>query len=123
VIERIPDLPAGVIGFEGVGKVGADDYRDVLIPAVESALEASDKIRLLYVLGERFDGVSAGAALEDLKLGLEHVRNWERMAVVTDHEWIGHSIKAVGWMIPAKIRIFGVAERAEAEAWVTADAE
>ncbi|MGE5408106.1 MAG: STAS/SEC14 domain-containing protein, partial [Syntrophothermus sp.] len=77
MLELLPDLPDNVIGIEAVGEVGADDYRDVLIPATEAALGASDRIRLLYVLGERFEGVSVGAALEDLKLGLEHLRGWE----------------------------------------------
>ncbi len=43
------------------------------------------------------------------------------MAVVTDVEWIGHDLKALGWMIPAKIRIFPTAERAAAEQWVSGE--
>jgi SpoIIAA-like len=119
VIEILPNLPDGVVGFEAVGKVSSDDYRDVLIPATDAALGKNDKIRLLYVLGERFEGVSAGAAWEDTKLGLEHLRRWELMAVVTDVDWIGHALKAVGWMIPAEVRVFPTSERAAAEAWVS----
>jgi hypothetical protein len=121
VIETLPNLPANVVGFEAVGRISSDDYKNVLIPAAEAALEKSDKIRLLYILGERFEGISAGAVWEDTKLGLEHLRGWELMAVVTDVEWIGHALKAVGWMIPARIRVFPTSERAAAEAWVTAD--
>jgi len=121
MIEMLPGLPGNVIGVEGVGEVSSDDYQKVLIPAVEAALEKHDKVRLLYVLGARFDRIGAGAALEDAKLGLEHLRGWELMAVVTDVEWIGHALKAVGWMIPAKIRVFPTSERAAAEAWVTGD--
>jgi SpoIIAA-like len=121
MIEMLPGLPGNVVGVEGVGEVSSDDYKNVLIPAVEAALEKHDKVRLLYVLGERFDRIGAGAALEDAKLGLEHLRGWELMAVVTDVEWIGHALKAVGWMIPAKIRVFPTSERATAEAWVTGD--
>ena len=121
MIEVIPDLPEGVVGVEAVGEVTADDYRNVLIPAAEAALEKRGKARLLYVLGERFDRISGGAVWEDTKLGLEHLRGWELMAVVTDVEWIGHALRAVGWMIPAKIRVFPTSERAAAEAWVTGE--
>lgn len=121
MMEVLPGLPGNVIGVEGVGEVSSDDYKEVLIPTVEEGLEKNDKVRLLYVLGERFDGISAGAAWEDTKLGLEHLRGWELMAVVTDVEWIGHALKAVGWMVPAKIRVFPTSERATAEAWVTGD--
>ena len=122
MIELLPGLPENVVGVEAVGEVSSDDYKNVLIPAAEAALEKYDKVRLLYVLGERFDRVSAGAAWEDTKVGLEHLRGWELMAVVTDVEWIGHALKAVGWMIPATIRVFPVSERAAAEAWVTGGA-
>jgi hypothetical protein len=119
MIELIPDLPENVVGAEGVGEITARDYETVLIPAVESALSGNDKIRLLYVLGDRFDGISGGAAWQDTKLGIEHLRAWERMAVVTDVDWIGHALKAVGWMIPAEIRVFPTSQRDDAEAWVT----
>jgi SpoIIAA-like len=119
VLETLSGLPDHVVGVEGIGEVTADDYRNVLIPATEAALSKSERINLLYVLGERFDGVSAGAVWEDTKLGVEHLRHWELMAVVTDVAWIGHALRAVGWMIPAKIRVFPLAQRAAAEAWVT----
>jgi len=119
MIEILPGLPDDVVGAEGVGEVEARDYETVLIPAVESALADNDRIRLLYVLGDRFDGISGGAAWEDAKLGIEHLHAWERMAVVTDVEWIGHALRAVGWMIPAEIRVFRTSQRQAAEDWIT----
>lgn len=119
MIEKIEGLPDDVVGFEAVGEVSSDDYKDVLIPAVEAALQAGGRVRFLYVLGERFEGMRPGAMWEDTKLGFEHMRAWERMAVVTDSEWIGHAIKAFAWTIPGEVRVFGVAERTDAEAWVT----
>lgn len=52
MIELISGLPDEVVGFEGVGEVTSDDYKGTLIPAVEAALAAHGKIRLLYVLGD-----------------------------------------------------------------------
>jgi hypothetical protein len=37
MIKELTDLPAGVIGFETSGKLQAEDYRDVLLPALERA--------------------------------------------------------------------------------------
>jgi len=118
MIELLEDLPGDVVGIEAVGEVSADDYRTVLEPAIAAALEAHGKARLLYVLGDRFDGYTAGAAWEDTKVGLEHWRSWERIAVVTDREWIAHGVKAFAWLLPGEVRVFPVAERADATAWV-----
>lgn len=119
MIELIPDLPDGVIGFEAVGEVHGDDYKTVLEPAIEAAA-ASGGVRLVYVLGDRFEGYSAGASLQDAKLGLEHIRHWKRTAVVSDHDWVNHLVHALGWMIPGDCKAFPLAERDEAIAWIAA---
>jgi hypothetical protein len=53
MIKLLTDLPDGVLGIEAVGHVEADDYANVVEPAVRAALEHSDKVRLLYVLGDK----------------------------------------------------------------------
>src|ERR1700724_2925332 len=37
MIGELSDLPAGVIGFEASGRIRAEDYRDVVLPALERA--------------------------------------------------------------------------------------
>jgi SpoIIAA-like len=118
MLELISDLPDGVIGIEAVGKVTADDYRQVLDPAVGKAREAHPKVRLLYLLGERYEGYTAAAMWEDTKLGFHDLSSWERIAVVTDHSAIADAVKIFGWMIPADVRTYSVAQLTDAKAWV-----
>lgn len=119
MIELIEDLPDDVVGLEAKGEVTGDDYEQVLIPAVERQLERHRKIRLLYLLGSEFSGLSAAAMWDDAKVGMEHPFLWERIAVVTDHDAYRRLFKGVGFLIPAKVRVFGVAELDEAKAWIS----
>jgi hypothetical protein len=119
MINLVGDLPPNVVGIEAVGHVSAADYGDVLEPAVEKALQQHEKIRLLYVLGEEFDGLSAGAAWQDTKLGISHWSAWERIAVVTDRGLIRDGVKAFAWMLPGEVRVYPLDERADAVAWVS----
>ncbi len=116
MLRAIPDLPPGVIGFEAVGEVHADDYRDVLRPAIDAAV-ASGGVRLVYVLGPEFSGYSAGASWQDAKLGLDHMSSWERTAVVSDHAWVEHLVGALGWMVPGEVCRFALDERDDAVRW------
>ena len=61
MITELTDPPAGTIGFEASGKLAAEDYRDVLLPAVERASAAGD-VRMVLVISS-FDGLTAGAVL------------------------------------------------------------
>jgi SpoIIAA-like len=116
MIKALDDLPAGVIGFESSGKLEAQDYRDVLIPAIEGAAEAGE-VRVVVVIDD-FGGLSGGALWEDLKLAGGHLRSLTRFALVTDSDWMRHFVTAFGWMIPGEIKHFPMAERAQAIQWV-----
>ena len=75
------------------------DYETVLVPAVESALKQHEKVRLYYQIDADFSGIEPGAVWEDFKVGVEHLLRWERIAVVTDVNWIRHTIRAFGFLM------------------------
>jgi hypothetical protein len=118
LLERIPDLPDTVLGFRASGELTSDDYRNVLVPAVEASLRSRDKLRLLYVLGDEVTGLSAGAAWEDTKIGVAHITRWEKIAVVTNKEWLRHSVNIFGYLIPGEIKAYTTADEGDARAWI-----
>jgi hypothetical protein len=124
VLTLISDLPDAVVGVRAHEKVTAEDYEKVLVPAVEAAEAASGdgKIRMLYVLGEEFPDFSAGAAWADTKLGLGRIRDWERIAVVSDADWLRRTVHALSWMMPGEVKVFAAHDLDEAREWVTAEA-
>jgi hypothetical protein len=119
MIEQIPDLPDNVLGFTAKGMVTANDYGSVIIPAVEALFSRQSKVRFLYHLGEGFTGFEAAAMWDDTKLGLKHLSGWERMAVVSDVEWIRAAVKIFGLAIPGHVRVFHNSELSEAKRWIT----
>ena len=119
MVEQIPDLPDNVLGFAAKGTVTAEDYESVIIPAVEALFARQRKVRFLYHLGEDFSGFEAAAMWDDTKLGLKHLSGWERMAVVSDVEWIRAAIRIFGLAIPGHIRVFHNSELTEAKQWIT----
>jgi hypothetical protein len=119
VIHRIEELRAPAVGFRAEGKVTRGDYEQVVIPAVRGMLDAHERIRILYVLGDDVDGFTFGAMWQDTKLGLGHLRSWERIAIVTDADWIEGAVKALGWILPGEVRAFDDDDLDEATDWIT----
>ena len=118
MIELLEGFPANVIAAKGKGEVTGADYDEILIPAVEKTLKEHDKIRCYYELGKDFTGFDAAAVWEDTKIGFEHLSRWERVAVVTDVQWISWTMHAFRFMFP--IRVFSTSQETEARAWITA---
>src|SRR5262245_12108394 len=110
MIELIPALPSNVVGLVAKDEITAADYHDRIVPAVEEALGAHDKIRLLYVFGADFTGFSGGAMWEDGKLGLGHLTKWERIAFVAKEPWLRHAVNAFGYLIPGEVKAFDLAD-------------
>jgi SpoIIAA-like len=115
VITELDDMPDGVIGFEVSGTVHAEDYRDVILPRLERAAAAGE-VRFVVVIPD-FDGMSASAVWQDLKVGIEHFRSWKRIALVTDIEWMNRMTSMFGWMTPGDVRHFPISERVDAIGW------
>jgi hypothetical protein len=115
MLNQIAHLPTGVIGFDVVGKLETEDYRDILLPALREAA-AEGKVRVVIVI-PKFEGFSAGALWQDLKMGVEQWAAWKRIALITDVEWMVHGTQWFGWMTPGEVKHFPLAERAAAIAW------
>jgi len=118
MIELIENIPANVLGFEASEQVTANDYETVLIPAVETRLKQHDKIRMLYHLGPTFSGFTSGAMWDDAKLGLGHRKSWQKIAIVTDLDWIKSAIGLFEFIIPCPFKVFANSQYANAISWV-----
>lgn len=120
MIEVLKGLGDGIVGISARGEVTHEDYEQTIVPAVESVLKDHDKIRFLYHLGPDFTGFEAGALWDDAKLGLGHTKAWERVAVVTEIQWIRRAMRVLGVMIPGEVRVFPNGELESARSWVSA---
>src|SRR5262245_50673736 len=101
-------MPVGTLGFRVSGRLTRDEYFEMLAP-VTAMLDRGDKVSFLVVTDDDFHGLDLGALWEDVKaagsVGLKHRSYWERLAVVTDKDWMRHAISAFGWLSPGELRI------------------
>jgi len=118
MIEMLSDFPERIVAARAHGKVTAEDYDHTLVPALEHRLETQEKIRMYYEIGPELESFSLGAAWEDAKVGMRHLRAFEKIAVVSDAKWVGGAVRAFAWLMPCPVKVFPFAEREKATAWV-----
>ena len=120
--EVIPDMPPGTHGIRISGHLSREDYADVLVPPLRRAVDAGERIRVLYAIGPELH-MEPGALWEDIKteldLGIRHRDAWERIAVVSDLDWLWRAFKLFSWMVPGEMRLFHERELDQAKAWLT----
>jgi SpoIIAA-like len=119
MIEVLSDMPQGVTGIRVSGRLWGADLQE-FAPTLGELLK-SGEIRIVEVVASDYEGFGPGGLAEDLKLGLgavfQHHSRFKRIAVVSDKEWIGHTLHALAWMIPGELAFFGLDDLERAKEW------
>ena len=108
----------GFLEIEISGELTESDYRTVLDPAIEAALERAERLRVLVVVTGNLTGMTPGAMFQDSRLGLRHWRGFDRIAIIADQAWLTRAVRAFAVLIPCPVRTFPLAEADEARRWL-----
>jgi len=122
MLRRIADMPPGTVGFEAIGKVEDDDFEHAVEPVLRAEIAAGRKIRLLYLLGPGLREYESDTLGEEMKFAARHPTSYERVAVVSDEDWLRPALRVLSVLVPGQLRAFPVAQLASAREWLaTAD--
>jgi stage II sporulation SpoAA-like protein len=117
MIELLPNFSDNVIGFRCADHITRQDYETVLIPALEAAPKQHKALRA-YCEIVSLSGMSPGALWDDVKVSMEHRAQVERVAVITDIDWISHSTRLVAFLFPGDVRVFSLSDAQKAREWI-----
>ena len=120
MLKQMADMPPGTVGFEAIGEVDDDDFEKTVEPVLRRIIADGRKVRLLYLLGVRFREYEGDALKEEMKFAVHHPSAYERVAVVSDEEWLRPALRLLSVLVPGQLRGFRVAELAAAKSWVAA---
>jgi hypothetical protein len=121
MFEIMPESHGAVVGVRARGTLTDDEYKSVLIPALEKAFAGEGKLRVL-LLFEDFEGWEMQAAWDDAVFGMTHRKDFERLALVGAPSWVEWGMRLFAPMMSGQVRSFPAGEAGEAWKWVEASA-
>ncbi len=121
MLQRIHDMPPGTIGFEAIGEVEDDDWEDVVEPVLRKLIGDGGKVRLLYLLGPRARQVESDAMGADVGFRARHASSFDRVAVVSDEDWMRPALSALSFLMPGRAKGFRTADLDAAKGWLAED--
>ncbi len=121
MIETIETGSPTVLGLKLCGTLHDQDYKQ-FVPRIETILTAVGKVRLFMQL-EDFHGWDLHAAWDDLKFGLKHYSDFERIAMVGDRKWEKWMANFCRPFTKAKVKYFDRSEVDAAWKWLLEDDE
>ncbi|MGB7292171.1 MAG: STAS/SEC14 domain-containing protein [Thermodesulfobacteriota bacterium] len=120
MIKVLPESKGNILVLAAVGKLTDKDYKDVLIPRLESIIHKHGKARLLLDMGDQFYGWEAAALWDDAHFGLTHRNDFEKMGVIGGPKWVDWAMKIAALLMSGEVRTFSSSERGEALRWINA---
>jgi SpoIIAA-like len=118
MLQTMTGLPPGVLGFEINGALHATTTaRCSSRGRGGDPTRRDDPHRAGVRALRRVVGRGPGAGPQ---AGVEHLTHWQRIALVTDIDWMTHLTALFGWMTPGELKHFPLAERDAAIAWAAA---
>jgi hypothetical protein len=122
LVEAIPDMPAGTLGFHASGRLRRQDYQRVLLPPLHEAIERGDELRLLVHVGPELEGIEPSELWSDVKaevdFGIVEQADLKRAAIVSDVTWVRRGMRMFGWMASGEVKLFKPEEGEAAREWV-----
>jgi hypothetical protein len=118
MLRRMTDMPAGTFGFEAIGEVEDDDWERTVEPVLRREIADGRKVRLMYLLGPEAREVEGDAMRADTGFRARHATSFDRIAVVSDEDWMRPALRALSFLLPGKAKGFRVHDLAAAKAWL-----
>jgi hypothetical protein len=118
MIEVLPESQGNLLGVRVRGKITAQDYEEVLIPRLEDLLQEYRQVRFLCLIDEDFQGMELGAMWDDAKFGLQHRKEFDKMAVVAPARWMAVLVKLFSPIMSGELRTFPREQLQDAWDWV-----
>lgn len=112
----VNDEGEGILAFKASGKLTDADYQQFL-PTLESLIRKTG-ILSLYIELEDFQGWEAKAAWDDFRFGMQHDRDFKRIAIIGDRGWEPAAIKLANLFTHTDMRFFSRDEAKAAWDWL-----
>lgn len=103
-IERVGD--EFFMSFKVMGTLTHSDY-EAMTPMIDAALAGVQGAHVKALVdATELQGWELRAAWDDLKLGLKHGAEFERIALVSDSRWLEVAAKVGAWFMTGELKVF-----------------
>ncbi|WP_165871005.1 STAS/SEC14 domain-containing protein [Shewanella frigidimarina] len=117
MLQFIPVFDGNTIAVRASGKLTLEDFQQFL-PQLETEIKRLGKISLLFEF-DNFSGWDLDAAIDDIKFGMKHLSDFERIAMVGDKSWEHWmALIAKPFLISSEVRYFNRENLQQAWDWL-----
>lgn len=122
MFQILPGSVDDLILIKASGKLTADDYEKILIPKLNELFATHGRLRMLVWFADDFAGWGEiTAAWDDALIGLQHPRDFKKLALVGAPQWVEWGMMLFALFVPGGVKSFAGDGLDEALAWLKSE--
>ncbi|KLV05116.1 hypothetical protein ABT56_13040 [Photobacterium aquae] len=94
------------VEVKAIGTLTHHDYEKITPLLDEALLNVKEPVVNMYIDGTEFEGWELRAAWDDLKLGLQYGKTFNKVAIYGNQRWQEIMSKVGGWFTSGEVRYF-----------------
>lgn len=119
MVELLNDFPPYVAAYKATGQVSKEEYEQVVMARINEVARQYGKINFLVLMATDVSDYSFGSLVDYVKMTFNHFKEWNRLAVVSDAQWVNKVYEALGGLVYGKVKSFRINEYEEARQWIS----
>ena len=118
MIEIMSETEEKILAVKATEKLTFEDYDEVFKPKLNQVIQEYGKIRVLMYFAENFAGWETEAAWDDVKYGIKHRNDFEKIAVVGGSKWVEWVTRISAYFIDGQVKTYEASDFQAAISWV-----
>jgi hypothetical protein len=119
MVQLLTDLPPHVAAYKASGAISKEEYEQVVMARVDEVALKYGRINFLVLLETGMENYSIGAFIDYIKVSFEHFTKWNRMAIITDQQWVRRAYDVLSHVVHGEIRTYELKDFSAAKEWVS----
>ncbi|MGK9125909.1 STAS/SEC14 domain-containing protein [Olivibacter sp. SA151] len=120
MLALMDNFPPHVVAYRAQGKVNGEEYKEIVVQRIAEVAKAYPQINFIVLLETGFEDYNLQALLEYIKVSFEHFSKWNRMAIVSDQQWVRKIYDILSPLVHGEIRTYRLEDQQRASEWVSA---
>lgn len=119
MVELLNDFPPYVAAYKATGQVSKEEYENVVMEKINQVAAQYGKINFLVLMATDVSDYSFGSLVDYVKMTFGHFKDWNRLAVVSDAQWVNKVYESLGGLVYGEVKSFKINEYDEARQWIS----
>jgi len=119
MVELLNDFPPYVAAYKATGHVNKEEYEHVVMARINEVAAHYGKINFLVLMETEVWDYSFGSLVDYVKMTFEHFKQWNRLAVVSNEQWVNKVYDVLGGLVYGEVKSFKIYQYEEARQWIS----